>query len=106
MSGSGGYTASTEAIATASKAITKLGKDLLDANPDLATTAATKEGFGKAHQDHAQKYLDGAKLLSDAVNGYSATLTTLGSSLQQAGSQYAINEDNQYGNVNGAGGGL
>jgi hypothetical protein len=106
MSGSGGYTASTEAIATASKKVTQLGKDLLDANPDLATTEVTKEGFGKAHGDHAQKYLDGAKALSDSVNGYNGTLTTFGSSLEQAGSQYAGNEDDQYGQIYGAGGNL
>jgi hypothetical protein len=106
MSGSGGYTASTEAIATASKKVTQLGKDLLDANPDLATALVTKEGFGRAHQDHSQKYLDGAKALSDSVTGYNGMLTTYGSSLEQAGSQYAGNEDDQYGQINGAGGGL
>ncbi|WP_328604525.1 hypothetical protein OG943_31365 [Amycolatopsis sp. NBC_00345] len=105
MSGSGGYTASTDAIATASKKITQLGKDLLDANPDLGTAEVTKEGFGKAHGDHAQKYLDGAKALSDSVNGYNGALTTFGSSIQQAGAQYAGNEDDQYGQINGAGGG-
>ncbi|MDT8911260.1 hypothetical protein [Amycolatopsis sp. PS_44_ISF1] len=106
MSGSGGYTAGTEAIATASKNITQYSKDLLDANPDLATTLVTKEGFGKAHGDKAQKYLDGAKALSDAVTGYNSTLATFGSSLESAGSKYAINEDDQYGQINGAGGEL
>jgi hypothetical protein len=89
---SGGYTAKTDAVASASKTIGQLAVELLDANPDLSSTPITAEGFGQAHGAHAQKYTAGVQALWDSVNGYSSTLTTLGSNLGTAATSYGQNE--------------
>lgn len=100
---SGGYTASTEAMRTASRNITKLAEDLPDKNPDLTGTPIKPEGFGRVHTDHAQKYVDGMKKLSDAVAGCGKTLGTFADRIGASGSQYAGNEDAQSGAIGNAG---
>ncbi|GAA3524758.1 hypothetical protein GCM10022222_04230 [Amycolatopsis ultiminotia] len=103
MSGSGGYTASTEAMSSASKKIGQLAQDLVDNNPDLSATKVDDKGFGEAHGEHAKQYTEGVKTLSDAVNGYSTTLTTLGTNLSSGAQSYDENEAGQSGSINQAG---
>ncbi|HEV7975712.1 hypothetical protein [Amycolatopsis sp.] len=100
---SGGYTAATDAIASAAKSIGELSQHLLDANPDLSSTPITAEGFGQAHGAHSQKYTAGVQAMWDSVNGYSGTLSTLGSNLSTAGTSYSQNEDAQTGAITKAG---
>ncbi|WP_181776258.1 hypothetical protein [Amycolatopsis pittospori] len=92
---SGGYTAATEALSSASKNIGKLTEQLLEDNPDLSSTPVNAAGFGQAHGDHAAKYTAGVKALWDSVNGYSTTLGSFGTNLSTAGSSYGSNEDDQ-----------
>ncbi|MEV6628292.1 hypothetical protein AB0M83_22615 [Amycolatopsis sp. NPDC051106] len=105
MSG-GGYTATTEALSTASKTIGDLAEHLLDDNPDLESPQVTAEGFGRAHNAHAAKYTAGAQALWAAVSGYSTTLGSFGTNLGTAGTSYGTNEDNQAGAITDAGGSL
>ncbi|WP_290061627.1 hypothetical protein [Amycolatopsis solani] len=105
MSG-GGYTATTEALSTASKTIGDLAENLLEDNPDLETSQVTAEKFGRAHGTHATKYTAGAQALWAAVSGYSSTLASFGTNLGTAGSSYSANEDNQSGAITNAGSGL
>ncbi|RSD21425.1 hypothetical protein [Amycolatopsis eburnea] len=105
MSG-GGYTATTEALSTASKTIGDLAEHLLDDNPDLQNSQVTAEKFGRAHGTHATKYTAGAQALWAAVSGYSSTLGSFGTNLGTAGSSYSANEDNQSGAITNAGGSL
>jgi uncharacterized protein YukE len=100
---SGGYTASTDAMATASKTITQLAEDLPDANPDLSSSPITAKGFGQAHGDHAEKYTTGVKNLWDAMTGYCQTLTTFGTNIGTSGARYGQNEDSQSGSITDAG---
>lgn len=94
-----GYTASADAMATASKTITRLAEDLPDANPDLSSTPITAEGFGRAHGDHADKYTTGVKTLWDAMTGYCQALTTFGTNIGTSGASYGENEDSQSGTI-------
>ncbi|MBB4684148.1 hypothetical protein [Amycolatopsis jiangsuensis] len=103
MSGNGGYTASTQAMSDASKKLTQSAEDLLDDNPDLGTPAVVEENFGNAHKAHSGKYTEGAKNLSDALNGYDTMLTTLGSNISTGAKTYDSNEDEQTGEIDTAG---
>lgn len=103
MSGGGGYTATTEALSTASKTIGDLAEHLLDDNPDLQTPQVTAEKFGRAHGAHAEKYTAGAKALWDAVSGYSSTLGAFGTNLGTAGTSYGANENSQADAITNAG---
>ncbi|WP_236792707.1 hypothetical protein [Amycolatopsis sp. GM8] len=96
---SGGYTASTDAMKTASKSITQLAEDLPDKNPDLQNSPITAEGFGRAHGAHAQKYTDGVQKLVAAVTGYGTTLNSLGANIGTSGSMYGDNESSQSGAI-------
>jgi hypothetical protein len=100
---SGGYTATTEALSSASKNIGQLAEQLLEDNPDLASTPVTAAGFGQAHGEHAAKYTAGVAALWAAVSGYSSTLGSFGTNLGTAGSSYGANEDNQAGAITDAG---
>ncbi|NKQ58997.1 hypothetical protein HFP15_39765 [Amycolatopsis sp. K13G38] len=100
---SGGYTASTDAMATASRKITQLAEDLPDANPDLSSTPITADGFGRVHGAHADKYTTGVKTLWDSMTGYCQTLNTFGTNIGSAGSSYGHNEDTQSGAITNAG---
>ncbi|GAA1034722.1 MULTISPECIES: hypothetical protein [Amycolatopsis] len=106
MSGGGGYTATTQALSTASKNIGDLAEKLLDDNPDLEHSELTKEKFGRVHQAHADKYLEGTKQLWAALSGYSTALGSFGTNISTAGSAYGKNEDNQVGNINKTGNGV
>lgn len=92
---SGGFTAATEALSSASKNIEKLTEQLLDDNPDLSSTPITAAGFGQAHGDHATKYTAGVEALWAAVNGYSTTLGSFGTNLGTAASAYGAGENQQ-----------
>lgn len=100
---SGGYTAATEALSSASKNIGGLAEQLLDDNPDLSNTPVTEAGFGKAHGAHAAKYTAGVKALWDSVSGYSGTLGSFGTNLGTAGSAYSSNEETQADTITQAG---
>lgn len=100
---SAGYTASGEAMATASRTITRLAEDLPDANPDLKSTPIKAEGFGRVHGAHAEKYTTGVKTLWDAMTGYCTTLTTFGTNIGKSGTAYGQNEDTQSGAITNAG---
>ncbi|HVV11384.1 hypothetical protein [Amycolatopsis sp.] len=100
---SGGYTASTDAMATASKTITHLAEDLPDQNPDLSSTPITADGFGRAHGAHADKYTAGVQALWDSVTGYCQTLSTYGTNIGTSGTTYGQNEDTQSGAITNAG---
>lgn len=102
MSG-GGYTATTEALSTASKTIGDLAEHLLDDNPDLPNPAVTAEKFGRAHGAHADKYTAGAQALAAAVSGYSSTLGSFATNIGTAGSTYGTNEGNQADAITNAG---
>ena len=102
MSG-GGYTATTEALSTASKTIGDLAEHLLDDNPDLQNSQVTAEKFGRAHGAHAEKYATGAKALWAAVSAYSSTLGSFGTNIGAAGSSYGANEDSQASAITNAG---
>ncbi|MFD2467154.1 hypothetical protein [Amycolatopsis silviterrae] len=106
MSGGGGYTATTEALSKASTKIGDLAEKLLDDNPDLEQSELTKEKFGRVHQAHADKYLEGTKQLWGAVSGYSKALESFGTNIKTAGSAYGQNEDNQAGAINQTGSGV
>ena len=88
---SGGFTAATDALSSASKNIGKLTEQLLEDNPDLSNAA----GFGQAHGDHAKKYTDGVAALWASVQGYSTTLGSFGTNLGTAATSYGTNEDEQ-----------
>ncbi|ANN18760.1 hypothetical protein SD37_26140 [Amycolatopsis orientalis] len=92
---SGGFTAATDALSSASKNVGKLTDRLLEDNPDLSSTPVNAAGFGQAHGDHAKKYTDGVAALWAAVNGYKTTLATFGTNLGTAGTTYGANEDEQ-----------
>ncbi|WP_236796692.1 hypothetical protein [Amycolatopsis sp. GM8] len=100
---SGGYTASSEAMSTASKTITQIGEDLPDKNTDLASSPVTQQGFGQAHGEHAQKYTTGAQTLWQAVSGYSDTLKAYGGNIGSGGKAYADNDQAQSDAVSRAG---
>lgn len=78
---SGGYTATTDALSSASKNIGRLSEQLLDDNPDLSSTPVDAAGFGQAHGAHAAKYTAGVTALWAAVSGYSSTLGSFGTNL-------------------------
>jgi hypothetical protein len=78
---SGGYTASTDAMATASKKITQLAEDLPDKNTDLAHTPVNAQ----------------------AVSGYSNTLNTFGTNIGTGGKSYAATDHAQSGAITSAG---
>jgi hypothetical protein len=103
---SGGYTATTEALSTASKTIGDLAEHLLDDNPDLQNSQVTAEKFGRAHGAHAEKYTTGAKALWDAVSAYSSALGSFGTNIGTAGKSYGANENDQAGAITNAGGSL
>ncbi|EME61722.1 hypothetical protein [Amycolatopsis decaplanina] len=92
---SGGFTAATDALSSASKNIGKLTEQLLEDNPDLSSTPVNAAGFGQAHGDHAKKYTDGVAALWASVQGYSSTLGSFGTNLATAGTAYGTNEDEQ-----------
>jgi hypothetical protein len=100
---SGGYTATTDALSSASKNIGQLSEQLLDDNPDLSSTPVDAAGFGQAHGDHAAKYTAGVQALWDSVSGYSSTLGSFGTNLGTAGSSYGANEESQSGAITNAG---
>jgi uncharacterized protein YukE len=100
---SGGYTASTDAMATASKKITQLAEDLPDKNTDLAHTPVNAQGFGQAHGDHADKYTAGVQTLWQAVSGYSNTLNTFGTNIGTGGKSYAATDQAQSGAITSSG---
>ncbi|MCU1685298.1 MAG: hypothetical protein JWQ81_6037 [Amycolatopsis sp.] len=100
---SGGYTADTDALASASKTVGHLAEDLLNNNPDLSTTPLTADGFGKAHGQHSQKYTTGAQALWDSVNGYSSTLSGYGSTLGAGAKSYGQSDSSQSGSITNAG---
>ncbi|GHF88317.1 uncharacterized protein YukE [Amycolatopsis bartoniae] len=100
---SGGYTASTDAMATASKQIVQLAEDLPDKNTDLASTPVNAQGFGQAHGDHAQKYTAGVSTLWQAVSGYSNTLKAFGTNIGSGGKSYAEGEHTQSTAITNAG---
>ncbi|GAB2972271.1 hypothetical protein LWP59_16245 [Amycolatopsis acidiphila] len=100
---SGGYTASTDAMASASKTITQLAEDVPEDNSDLQNTTLTAAGFGQAHSDHADKYTAGVQKLWDALSGYGTTLDSFGSNVGSSGAAYGENEQTQSGNISGAG---
>ncbi|GAA5153652.1 MULTISPECIES: hypothetical protein [Amycolatopsis] len=100
---SGGYTASTDAMASASKKITQVAEDLPDKNTDLASSPVTAQGFGQAHGDHAQKYTTGVQTLWQAVSGYSNTLNAFGANIGSGGRSYAENDHAQGNAISNAG---
>lgn len=100
---SGGYTASTDAMRTASKTITQLAEDLPDKNTDLASSPVTAAGFGKAHGDKADKYINGTKTLWAAVSGYSDTLKAFGQNIGTGGEAYAESDSAQQDAISKAG---
>ncbi|KAA9156704.1 hypothetical protein FPZ12_027105 [Amycolatopsis acidicola] len=100
---SGGYTASTDAMQTASKKITGLAEDLPDQNPDLSSTPVKAEGFGRAHGSHADAYTKGMKALWDSLQGYCTTLNTYGTNIGSSGAAYGQNEDDQSAAITDAG---
>ncbi|TNC28730.1 hypothetical protein [Amycolatopsis alkalitolerans] len=100
---SGGYTASADAMSTASKRITQLAEDLPDKNTDLASSPVNQQGFGQAHGDHAQKYITGVQTLWQAVSGYSDTLKAYGTNIGSGGKAYAENDQAQGNAVSKAG---
>lgn len=100
---SGGFTAATDAMASASKAINQVAQDLLDDNPDLSSTPVTAAGFGQAHGAHAEKYTTGAQTLWSAVSGYSTTLGTFGSTIGSSGDAYGGSDSTQTGSITNAG---
>ncbi|GAB3005282.1 hypothetical protein LWP59_03345 [Amycolatopsis acidiphila] len=100
---SGGYTASTEAMSTASKTITQLAEDLPDKNTDLASTPVNAQGFGQAHGDHAEKYTTGVQTLWQALSGYSNTLKAYGTNIGTGGKAYSETDHAQSSAVSKAG---
>lgn len=94
---SGGYTASTDAMATASKTITQLADDLPDNASDQQSTTLTAAGFGQAHGDHAAAYTAGMQKLWEAMSGYGTTLGTFGGGIGSSGAAYGANEDKESG---------
>jgi exo-beta-1,3-glucanase (GH17 family) len=100
---SGGYTASGEAMSTASKKITPLAEDLPDKNTDLPGSPINAQGFGQAHGDHAQKYTTGVQTLWAAIGGYSNTLKTYGTNIGTGGKAYTDAEHAQGAAVSKAG---
>lgn len=100
---SGGYTATTDALTSASRTLGRLAEDLLDDNPDLASTPVTAAGFGQAHGDHAPKYTAGVQALWAAVSGYSTTLGSFGTNLGAGAQAYGENESAQAGAITNAG---
>jgi exo-beta-1,3-glucanase (GH17 family) len=100
---SGGYTASTDAMATASKKITQLAQDLPDKNTDLPSSPVNAQGFGQAHGDHATKYTTGVQTLWAAISGYSNTLNTYGTNIGTGGKAYAEGDHAQSNTVSKAG---
>jgi uncharacterized protein YukE len=100
---SGGYTASTEAMSTASKKITQLAEDLPDKNTDLPGSPVNAQGFGQAHGDHAQKYTTGVQTLWAAIGGYSNTLNTFGANIGTGGASYSASDQAQSAAIGKAG---
>lgn len=100
---SGGYTASTEAMSTASNKITQLAEDLPDKNTDLSSSPVNAQGFGQAHGDHATKYTTGVQTLWAAIGGYSNTLKTFGTNIGTGGKAYAEGDQAQSNAVTNAG---
>jgi hypothetical protein len=100
---SGGYTASTDATATASKTIAQLAQDLPEDNSDLQNTTLTTAGFGQAHGDHADKYTSGLQKLWAALNGYGTTLGSFGTNVGSSGQAYSGNEQTQSDAISTAG---
>lgn len=92
---SGGFTAATDALSSASKNVGKLTERLLEDNPDLSSTPVKEAGFGQAHGAHAAKYTAGVTALWASVQGYSSTLGAFGTNLGTAGTTYGANEDEQ-----------
>jgi uncharacterized protein YukE len=100
---SGGYTASTDAMATASKKITQLAEDLPDNNTDLANTQVNAQGFGQAHGSYADKYTTGVQTLWQALSGYSDTLKAFGGNIGSGGQAYADTDQAQSSAISSAG---
>lgn len=100
---SGGYTASTDAMATASKKIAQLAEDLPENNSDLQNTTLTTAGFGQAHGDHADKYTTGVQKLWAALSGLGTTLGSYGTNVGSSGQAYGGTEDTQSGTISTAG---
>jgi uncharacterized protein YukE len=100
---SGGYTASTDVMATASKKITQLAEDLPDKNADLANTLVNAQEFGQAHGSHADKYTTSVQTLWQAVSGYSDTLKSFGANIGSGGQAYADTDQAQSGAISSAG---
>lgn len=100
---SGGYTASTDAMESASKKIVQLAEDLPDKNTDLSSSPVTKEGFGQAHGEKADKYINGTKTLWAAVSGYSNVLKAFGQNIGSGGKAYADTDSSQQSAVKKAG---
>jgi uncharacterized protein YukE len=98
-----GYTASTDAMESASKKITQLAEDLPDSNTDLANTQVNAAGFGQAHGDHAEKYTTGVKTLWESLSGYCDTLKAYGENIGSGGRAYADSDQAQSGAVQSAG---
>ncbi|WP_020667738.1 hypothetical protein [Amycolatopsis nigrescens] len=100
---SGGYTAATDALSSASKNIGKLKEQLVEDNPELSPTPVKAAGFGQAHGDHSGKYTAGVDALGAAVKGYSGALGGFGTKLSTAGAKYGANEDEQGNAIDQAG---
>ncbi|GAA4665114.1 MULTISPECIES: hypothetical protein [Amycolatopsis] len=100
---SGGYTASTDAMATASKTISRLAEDLPENNSDMQTTVLNAAGFGRAHGDHATKYTAGVQKLWESLTGYGTTLGSFGANIGSSGQAYGQNEYTQSGAIGNAG---
>lgn len=92
---SGGYTASTDAMRTASKTISQLAEDLPETNSDMQNTPVTGDGFGRAHTKHGDAYTKGVQNLWAALTGYGTTLGSYGANVGSAGAAYGDNEQTQ-----------
>lgn len=96
---SGGYTASSDAMQTASKKIGDLAKDLPDKNADMQHTPVTGDGFGRAHTKHGAAYTKAVDTLWAALTGYGTTLSTYGQKVASAGSSYVDTDNTQGGTI-------
>lgn len=101
---SGGYTASGDAMRTASKKIGDLAEALPDTNSDMQNPEVTADGFGRVHKQHADAYTKAAGTLWAALSGYGSTLGAYGQNISSAATSYAENEDTQGTTIGNAGG--
>lgn len=88
---------------TAARTITQLAEDLPDKNTDLASSPVTAAGFGQAHGDHADKYINGAKTLWASIGGYSNTLKAFGQNIGAGGKAYDESDSSTQSTITNAG---